>query len=342
MATKCEKKFEGKKAVLWLLALFSCVPAYAVAVPRIKLEELVSQSDVVAVGEVATAQVTGKGTIQSGERIVSVDTFSADFTVIRLLKGEFASQGTIRYLIPSGQTMGYRRIGKGVRLLFLRHSDEGLTVTDPYYPFLPATATQPSSSGSDPIAKVIDELSGVLVSETADAPLKQQVLDVAYAVPPNDAFTVSLRRVLDTPDLDLRYRVMANLVRRHDADIVPRLTELLMTPDFPERYRSMFEYVIATCITDPAAVPFLDHLVHSPHSSTRAAVVEAFWHIGTSSVTPSAIAALTDPDQRTRYYAVRALAATTGQTEWGPSIPEFDEHEKKYIQHWLDWAKAQP
>ena len=102
----------------------------------------------------------------------------------------------------------------------------------------------------------------------------------------------------------------------------------------------MLEYVVGTSVTNPAAVPPLSSLVHSPYSSTREAVIEAFWHIGTRSVAPTVASALTDSDQKVRYYAVRALAAVNGQPEWGPSIPEFDEHESKYIQHWLDYSKS--
>jgi HEAT repeat protein len=116
----------------------------------------------------------------------------------------------------------------------------------------------------------------------------------------------------------------------------------LLKADFPERYRSMIEYAIRTSVDEASAVPVLTPLVRSGYASTRSSVLEAFWHIGTWSVVPSATAVLTDPDQDTRYYAVRALAAATGEIAWGPSIPEFKDHESKYIQHWVDWAKTHP
>jgi hypothetical protein len=256
MAAKCEKKFQIKKATFSLLTLFSCVCGYAVAIPRLRLEELVSDSDVVVVGQIATARDTGKAEIRLEERIVPTDTFSADVTVIRQLKGECPSQITVTYSVPSGRTMGYRTVGTGIRLLFLRHSSDGLIPTDPYYPPLPASAAQPGASGSDPVANVIGELGAVLASETESPAVKQQVLDVAYAIPPNEPFTASLRLALDTSDLDLRYRVMANLVRRHDHNILPRVTELLLETNFPAQYRRMFEFVIGTSVSEPAAVRF--------------------------------------------------------------------------------------
>jgi hypothetical protein len=36
---------------------------------------------------------------------------------------------------------------------------------------------------------------------------------------------------------------------------------------------------------------------------------------------------------------VRALADITGENLWGPSIPEFEANERKYIEHWIGWAK---
>jgi len=327
------------------LAAFMLLPAIsanATAVPRLQLEQLVTASDVIMVGQVDSPQFSHTATTQLAGEIVQTRVFRVKVTVLRLLKGKDAGVAVVTYELPSYRTLGYRPVDTGTRLLFLRRSGEGLTPTDPYYPSLPASTSEPGSSGSDPLDGVIVVLGTVLASDAESPVVKEQILDVAYAIPPNAAFTQSLRRGLDTSDPDLRYRVMGNLIRRHDREVLPAAVKALLKADFQERHRSMIEYAIRTSVDEPSAVPVLIPLVRSGYASTRSAVLEAFWHIGTWSVIPSATAVLTDPDQDTRYYAVRALAAATGELIWGPSIPEFKDHESKYIQHWEDWAKTHP
>lgn len=325
-----------------LILFLPDVSAYATAMPRLRLEQLVTASDVIVVGQVDSPQSSQNVAAQLGNEMVKIQIFTANVNVLRVLKGEVTSPAVVKYEVPAYRTAGYRSVGTGTRLLFLRHSDEGLMPTDPYYPSLPASAAQPGALGSDPLDSVLGVLGAVLASDAEPAAVKQQILDVAYAIPSNEGFTQSLRQALDTSDLDLKYRVMGNLIRRADTDILPAAVEMLLKADFPETYRSMIEYAIRTSVNEPAAVPLLSRLARSQHASTRSAVLEAFWHIGTWSVVPAATAALTDPDQDARYYAVRALAAATGETEWGPSIPEFKDHEGKYVQHWIDWAKTHP
>jgi len=342
MALTYGRKFRLFQTVVSTIILISGSRASGTAIPRFNLEELVSSSELIAVGQVGPTKTVRVGVVRFPAETVPSQVFSVDVSVLRLVKGECASEITATYSIPSGRTSGYHAIGTGTRIVFLRRDGRELTVTNPYYPSLPASAATPGASDANPAARVVDELGAVLASETELASSKQQVLDVAYGLPPNELFTASLRRALDTDDLDLRYRVMANLIRRHDLTVLPRATELLLTPDFPESYRSMLDYAIGTSVTDPVSVPLLSRLVHSGYAPTRAAIMQAFWHIGTRSVIPFATKALADPDLKTRYYAVRALADATGQLEWGPSIPEFEENGSKYIQHWLEWSKVQP
>jgi HEAT repeat protein len=49
------------------------------------------------------------------------------------------------------------------------------------------------------------------------------------------------------------------------------------------------------------------------------------------------LSALNDTDFETRYYAVAGLAQITGQDDWRPTIDQFREDERKYLQHWKDW-----
>jgi hypothetical protein len=323
-----------------LILFLPAISAYATAIPRLRLEELVSASDVIIIGQVDSPQFSHLVTAQLSHEMVQMQVFTEKVTVLRVLKGEMGGVTVVKFEIPADRASGYRAIATGIRILFLRHSGESLMPTNPYYPSLPGSTAESGSLGSSPLESVIGVLAAVLGSEAEPSLVKQQVLDIAYAIPPNGSFTESLRRGLDTSDLELKYRVMGNLIRRGDTNILPAAVEVLLKADFPERYRVMIEYAIRTSVNEAAAVPILNRLAHSQYASTRSAVLEAFWHIRTWSVVPSAAAALTDPDQDTRYYAVRALAAATGEASWGPSIPEFRDHESKYIQHWTDWAKA--
>ena len=324
------------------MAMLACaMQCHAIPIPSLRLPEIAAESEVIIVGELNKVDVAGRDSVVVGGQAIDVTVFTGRIKVTRTLKGGSLGDVVITYREPTeGQSLGYGTLGGGTRLFFLHRSGAEIAPTTPYYPSLPASRIYGGSPDDNLMTKITSELGYVLESPSEPSASKEEILRILYAVPSSSTFTASLRRgLLSAPDPNIKYRIMTGLLRRNDVASFPQAFDLLARDDFPAPYREMFEYAIGSSITDPRAISSLEELLHSPIVSTRAAAAEAIWHIGTWSAVPAAISALKDPDAQVRYYGVRALATITGQLEWGPSIPEYQENGAKYIEHWMTWSK---
>jgi hypothetical protein len=176
-------------------------------------------------------------------------------------------------------------------------------------------------------------------SESDDA--KWTILNESYAIPPaNLAFLDALKRASLTSNLHLKRRVQAEQLYRNDASDLSAVSDLLLTNGVTGIEKDRLLYSIANGITTDKAIPQLDKLLRSGDPSLRLAAAEALWHTGSRNAIPPLTRALGDSVSKVRYYAIRGLADATGQLEWGPSIPEFEQNGPRYLQHWLDWANG--
>jgi hypothetical protein len=331
-----------KAQIAVLLLTIAGGTCWAVPVPPFRLDEITAQSDVIGVFDVGQARPSGSGVISLAAQTVPANRFEVTANLVRILKGSCDNTALITYELPAtGESLGFRDLGSGVKLLFLRHrSGDVFSPSTPYYPALPAVRNYQGSSQGTVKEKIVSELGRVVASGDEPSIDRETVLGLASAIPPDEAFTASLRDAIATSSHspDFMYRILGNLMRRKDLTVLPDVTRLLLSSTLPKSARSMFEYVIGNSVADPRAIPSLEPLLHSHYSTTRSAAVQALWHIGTWSAVPGAILGLRDSDPHVRYYAIRALSAVTGELEWGPSIPEFEAHEGKYVQHWTEWA----
>ena len=85
-------------------------------------------------------------------------------------------------------------------------------------------------------------------------------------------------------------------------------------------------------------VPELTKLLNAKEDKTREAAAEALRHIGSPSAIEPLKRALSDSDQRVRYYAVVGLATIAGQKDYLPNIPDFQKNEAKYSDYWRQWS----
>ncbi|MGA9509006.1 MAG: HEAT repeat domain-containing protein, partial [Candidatus Sulfotelmatobacter sp.] len=276
---------------------------------------------------------------------LQANAYSANLALRRTIKGMAPDQITLIYALPV-QFVGFRGLHTGTRLLFLRRTDDGYSVAEPYYPDFPAVAAltgeaRGQSSQSDYKTAVLRELWAVVGSAGASASEIAEILRVGDVLPHSEEARAALRKGLaNTDDSELRQRIQGELVAFGDVNEVPEVVHLLLGNLATENHRTWLLYVIANQLSDRRAIPVLQPLLRSADSSLRRAAVEGLWHMADSAAVPDLAQALQDPDEQVRFYAVRGLSDIASQRGWGgPSESEFDEHQQKYLAHWLNWAK---
>jgi hypothetical protein len=169
---------------------------------------------------------------------------------------------------------------------------------------------------------------------------KWEVLTQSFAIPDGnklflDDLLVGLR---NTSDPDLHRRIQAELISRNDISELPDVCGALLADSISVNQKPVLLYVIAQHLRNEKAVPALTQLLQSHDPEVRVASAQSLWHIAAASSISALTEALSDQNSDVRYYAIRGLADVTGEQQWGPSPAEYQEHETKYRQHWLDWA----
>jgi len=326
-----------------LCALLLCYVFYGFALPskHLKLDELVAASDVIAVVDVGEVQQVGTVVTTIESKDVKVSLYEADLHLGRAIKGQCPDEFSVGFYVPM-EFMGYLGLETGPQLIFLKSIEGRLGFTDPHFPSFPAVAgSQARPEPSDSLDAVIGEMGSVLASPQNSSEDKLRILQLAYAVPNRPSFISALRAGLHaTDDEDLRYRLEAHLLMRNDLTNLPSLTQSLFENALTDHEKDMLLSVIGTKIEDPRALPSVKHLLQSSDIPLRRAAAQALWRIADKSSQSAMIAVLNDPDSQVRFYAVRGLAETTGQREWGPANGLFEQDEEKYLRHWRTWGAA--
>jgi hypothetical protein len=306
---------------------------------HLKLDELVSASDVIAVVEVSEPHAIARVVTNLDGKDVRASQYKVEMRLERLIKGTCPDQFDTEFYLTD-EFIGYPGLETGPQLIFLKDVGGRLVFSDPHFPSFPAVAgsgTMPAFS--DPIDAVLDEMGAEIASSQSTADDKLRILQIAYALPNVPSFRAALRAGLEaTSDDDLRYRIEAHLLMRNDLADLPSIAESLSKNALSEHERDMLLSVIETKIVSSEALPSVRRLLQSAGTPLRRAAAQALWHIADKSSQDTMIAALSDPDREVRFYAIRGLAETTGQREWGPSSPLIEEDEQEYLKHWHAWA----
>ena len=331
------------KCLFFVLCCFATgAISSAVGVPHLSIPDLVSSSEVIAIVDVGAPKLIGPGSpITFRAQLVATDTYVIEMVTRKIIKGFVPDHFAMTYLHPK-TFIGYRGINVGnPRVVFLRRAGSGYVFADPYHPSLPATNLLVGAVDSDPVKAVIVQLANVLVSPTVSRSERNEVQEIDYALPNDEYFLAILRSGLhNLSDPEARQIVQRQLVLHGDISELPAVTKLLLNAaEIPDQRIGLL-YVIGNHVTDARALPMIKPLLDSNDSQVRTAAAEALWHIGSQTALEPAAKALNDSDGQVRYYAIRALADITHQPQWGPSIPEYEENGKKYLDYWLDWAKS--
>ena len=91
---------------------------------------------------------------------------------------------------------------------------------------------------------------------------------------------------------------------------------------------------------DPKAVPTLAKLVEANNPDINRFAAAALRQTGSSSALEPLSHLLSDPDLKTRYYAVIGFGEITHQDDWAPAFDEFQRHEEHYLSYWRVWAQT--
>jgi len=314
----------------------------ATVVPTFDLDGLCAQATLIVVGQVASVQEVGKTTVEFSNRTISAREMVAELRVDHVLKGTTQTTSLLRlhFTIPE-EFIGWRSVGRqSYRVFFLTESPRGLMLLSPYYPSLVAVPGTAVEEGS-PTERVIAELGGVLESRKA---LLQERREAVYALDSSkhpEAVSV-LRRSGEVDDVGLRLTVTAALVEHNDISTLPFAVDALLKP--PSTYPSELVHNVSAAIflgvKDDRAVPELTRLLRAPGAEARRAGAEALMRTGTKSCIDPLLSAISDSDVQVRFYSAVGLAEITGQMDWRPSMDDFTSNEKKYLQHWREWAKS--
>jgi hypothetical protein len=328
-----------------VLAFASSQMAIAYPGKSFQLEQLVNESDVVAVVELSNIQNLGTTNEHIDGNSITSESHKADMRVLRRLKGLSPERAIVTFTTP-GVFVGYPGVGPGVQIAFLKCQEDRCTFADRHFPTLPALSeiAAPIVPITNPVERVTAELGAVISSKSAPPSDKWKVLAKAYGIPKIASFTSALRLGLQNAndnDSDLKCRIEAALISRDDLSQLTVVKDSLLAGQLTHEQKELFLSVIANEVKDPEAAPALGSLLHSEDTATRRAAAEALWHSASASATPDLVRALQDQDEQVRFYAVRGLADINAQSNWGPSSEEFRENQQQYLSHWQEWAASQ-
>lgn len=332
--------YNDKLHFLLVIAIWLYFPLLAGPLPPLDLSTLTRESDLIIVGKIVT--------VKDGERITfswqghSIDARSkfADLHVDRILKGRPPGSTLTFQFVNTELSLGFADIKAGRFGMFFLKSDSrgGITVTNPYYPYVVAALDTPATADSD-FDRVVNEVSHVITSSqtTLDDKVKAIVALDRVNIP---IATNVLHQAASSGNPILRLRAVASLLKRNDIsklDIAEKT--LLQTPSGVDQYLITNVAVALGHVKDPKAIPTLTRLLGSRYVQARRSAVAAIRNTGADAAIEPLTKALYDNDLEVRYEGVIGLAEITKQYTWGPSIDLFNMDEQRYLAYWRNWAR---
>jgi len=285
--TECSRKL-WEQVVVILALLWSATSAPAYPGRALRLPQLVTNADAIAVVDITDVRKTGEVLTEVDGNKVRADVYTSTAHLQRAIKGTCPDQFTIRSFTPL-VFVGVPGIAAGIQIVFLKNEKGEFLFADPHYPSFPAVAGSnlPMTSGVDPVQEVAQDLVAVIASPNETLERKWSVFRVMYAIPTSDGLVSALRIGLQTTaDSDLRYRIQAELISRDELSTLPDVEKLLLTNALPKHEKDAFLFVIANELKDPKALGPLQRLLRSVDCEVRAAAAEGLWHIASPLSSP--------------------------------------------------------
>jgi hypothetical protein len=331
------------KSGRWCVGLFVIVivsTGDATPVPILNLAKLVEQADVVAMGTVLAISDVGSTSVGGANGAIQARSMLGELQVDHVLKGP-AEIGSLQFRFAQPDVfIGYGGVGvDSYRMFFLKRNGGRYEFVSPYYPSVVALSGNVVTSGRA-LDKVVEAVASVVESESASVDLRREAIHVLWGIAgpvPGAAFRSALRNA----DPVVHLTAAAALLAVNDVTAVPIAEEALLRPyvDSQSELLHNLRVAISQGLRDPVAAPALGRLL-SADVETRRAASSALRRMRSESALKFLVSALDDPDMRVGHNAVMGFAETTGQTEWGPSIPAFQADQERYRQHWRDWNRG--
>ena len=264
---------------------------------------------------------------------MTIDDKIGEIAIDQVLKGTAPSP--VRALLPADGTV----IGDGYRLFFLKARGSEYDFASPYYPSLPAVRDTRFTT-ADALGRVFETL-GTVVRSNAPFELKHETIGLALMGVRHPIAQSALRDVLDQGDDRLRLLAAGALLAGDDVSALP-FVEIVLLQTPPDSWANFLGGVQSGLrkVRNQAAIPMLTRLLARGNTDTRRAAADALRFMRSPATIDAFVAALDDTDVEVRHSAVLGLAETTGQLQWGPSIPAFAADPDRYISYWKEWARS--
>lgn len=328
-----------------LIFLLACLPAKATLVPRLDLQGLVDNSDLIVVGIVSYVR-NGERTARNVDgHIVEGFSPTGDIEVEKVLKGVSASSKLeFGFFIPF-EFNGYRGISRGqVGIFCLRHTPAGWKILDGYHPFVVAVRGAPVTNGSV-LDKVTSELAYAISSPEASPQTKREAVESLGTLTSAGA-TSALEAAARSKEAIPRALAIAALLGRGMTEWIEPAARTLLSPHngldpyAVWRLSGAIEQV-ELMLKDPKPIPTLARLLRVPDVTVRRAGAAALRETRDVAAIGPLTEALRDSDRDVQYQAVIGLAEITGApSEWSPATDGFKQDPDRYLKHWREWAKS--
>jgi hypothetical protein len=322
------------------------VPVKAQLILKTELSVLCDQADAVVVGRAENVRKEGSTTMVIAGTSYPADQMVAQLAVDKVLKGS-PKTGVMSFNFSLPRTLAMNVTVRGVvagqyGVFFLRSGGDGYQVLDPDYPCVVAFPGSPQTSGSV-LDQVTAEVCYVLESREATHNGKQDALLVLRGVSSPIA-TKALKAASRDPVADVRLSAMALLLRSNDISELPMAENILLHPpsDIDPNALDGLAFAIRFGVHDPKAIPSLARLVLAKNVNVRKGAATALRRTHDSAAIRPLTQALNDTDPDVLFQAVVGLGELTHTSgEWVPGEDLFLKDQKRYLDHWREWAKSQ-
>jgi len=312
---------------------------HAVPVPGLNLDSLSKDSTLIVTGEVTSIRDAGLATVSHGDLQLEAEMYTGSIRPDQILKGTVSENRiAFRSYVPN-ENIGWQRVSQGYGLFFLKNGPSvDMEFTNPYYPFLPTTPGADVPNGSV-IERILFALRNRLASPTAT--VNQKVVTIFFLTcTRSPAAIAALHEAYADPLREVQLAAAGALLERNDTTGLEVVKEaLLQRPQSISPVMSHnLAYAVSSGLTDSKAVPVVTQLIASPDPEVRRAAASSLMHMESPDAIEPLKSLLDDSDFEARYDAVVGLAQIAKQADWHPGMEQFRANERKYLEHWRNWA----
>lgn len=343
----------------WAFSLFCSLSLSTALCARIEpvpgIEALANSAPVIVVGYVADIRDAGaegswtETLTWTDGRHYPVARKVATVRVAEVLKGDVASP-SIR--IAFDENLGgdagppIWSLSKGDhRIFFLRSGADAFTFSDSHQYAMPIAGDPgavPPIAENSVYAKVIERIAASLFSLQVASQDREMAL-FRISTEPSPLVTEILRRAFENPvasaDTDLRFNLLAALVRRKDETVLPDFETALFSTQEARFNSARSNMVLALQEQKPVvAVPLLIRALRDQQPAVRLTAAEAIEHSHNGDAVAALLRAVDDPEPEVQWQVIAALESILNRNHCLPSSPDQREALATCVDAWRESA----